>query len=361
MSIYKRGKTYWFHFWLDGIHHQQSTHQGNPRVARQMEAAYRTRLAKEGVGIVERKPAPTLREFVPRFLEANRTRIHEPRTIKFYEDQVAVLLRYEPLAKARLSDIDERLIEDFVQHRRAQIYRKKPLAISTVNRALSTLRKLLGMAYDWRELERIPRVRKLKGEAMREFVLSQSDEKVYLEAAPPLLRDIAIAMLDEGLRDDESLSLMKADFSFEESEDYEFGYLHVREGKGPNAERYVGLTERAAAMFKERIGSSQSEFIFAGKSGKPMLVTSLNHLHAKLRKTLKLPKEFVLYCFRHTCFTRLGEAGEALPAMRDMAGHSSILVTMRYVHPSRKAVGGLTSRQSARNQRAQAELAETGK
>jgi len=39
MSIFKRGRTYWFHFLYDGQHVQRSTKQGNPRTARQIEAA----------------------------------------------------------------------------------------------------------------------------------------------------------------------------------------------------------------------------------------------------------------------------------------------------------------------------------
>jgi hypothetical protein len=60
MSIYKRGKKYSYHFWFNGDHIQESTKQGNPRVARQIEAAHRTALAKGEVGIFERKPAPIL-------------------------------------------------------------------------------------------------------------------------------------------------------------------------------------------------------------------------------------------------------------------------------------------------------------
>jgi hypothetical protein len=53
VSIFKRGSVYWYHFIFNGQHIQQSTKQGNPRVARQIEAAYRTALAKGEVGILE--------------------------------------------------------------------------------------------------------------------------------------------------------------------------------------------------------------------------------------------------------------------------------------------------------------------
>src|ERR1700687_3352426 len=53
MTIFKRGKTYWYHFIFSGEHIQESTKQGNPRVARNMEAAHRTALAKGEVGFRE--------------------------------------------------------------------------------------------------------------------------------------------------------------------------------------------------------------------------------------------------------------------------------------------------------------------
>jgi len=46
MGIFKRGSVYWYHFLFNGDHIQHSTKQGNPRTARQIEAAHRTALAK---------------------------------------------------------------------------------------------------------------------------------------------------------------------------------------------------------------------------------------------------------------------------------------------------------------------------
>jgi hypothetical protein len=64
MSIFKRGNVYWYHFLFNGEHVQKSTKEGNPRIARQIEAAHRTALAKGEAGIADRKPMPTLAEFI---------------------------------------------------------------------------------------------------------------------------------------------------------------------------------------------------------------------------------------------------------------------------------------------------------
>jgi hypothetical protein len=47
MSIFKRGKVYWYKFMWHGELIRESTKQGNDRKARQIEAAHRTRLAKQ--------------------------------------------------------------------------------------------------------------------------------------------------------------------------------------------------------------------------------------------------------------------------------------------------------------------------
>ena len=57
-----------------------------------------------------------------------------------------------------------------------------------------------------------------------------------------------------------------------------------------------------------------------------------------MRAELKLSKEFVIHSLRHTMLTRMGEAGaDAFTIMR-IAGHSSVTVSQRYVHPSPEAV-----------------------
>ena len=80
--------------------------------------------------------------------------------------------------------------------------RRRSLVVSpaSVNRELATLRRLLRLAHEWNVVSRVPRIRLLPGERNREFVLSYKQEKPYLECAPQPLKDIALLMLDTGLR-----------------------------------------------------------------------------------------------------------------------------------------------------------------
>ena len=62
---------------------------------------------------------------------------------------------------------------------------------------------------------------------------------------------------------------------------------------------------------------------------------------AKLRTRKCKPallQPWVLYSFRHTFLTRLGESGCDAWTLARIAGHSSIAISSRYVHPSEDAV-----------------------
>lgn len=75
--------------------------------------------------------------------------------------------------------------------------------------------------------------------------------------------------------------------------------------------------------------------VFAEGDGHAMLNTSLAHRHAKVRRALCLPAEFVLHSLRHTFCTRLGEAGAEAFLIQKLAGHHSVTVSERYVHQPR--------------------------
>jgi len=185
VAIYKRGRVYWYQFVFNNQRVQCSTKQGNPRVARQIEAAHKTRLAKGEVGLSEPKTMPTLREFGSRFQA--EIRVHcagKPRTVAFWEQKLMRLLEFMPLASAPLDKIKKALIARYVQKRQGNV------AVATINRELATLRRILYLAHDWNEIAAVPRIKMLQGERIRDFVLSHQQEKVYLDAAPQPLRDV---------------------------------------------------------------------------------------------------------------------------------------------------------------------------
>ena len=353
MSVYKQGKKgiYWYEFLFRAKRVRQSTRQRNGNVARQMEAAHRTALLKGEVGIKDRSKIPTVVQFVPRFEKAIETLCGDkPQTVGFYKSKLRLMLTYEPLKACRLDDVDEALVDSYKQHRTRQVSRYgRPLSPASINRELATLRRMLRLAQEWKVIDRVPRIRLLRGERNREFVLSFKDEKLYLEAAPDDLRDVAILMLDTGLRVGETLFLEWPSVRLKPAPGAEYGYVTVRAAAAKNAkQRHVPLTARAVAMLKG-LGPAKEGVVFHRRDGQPLYQTWLNEKHRKLRKMLKFPADFVPHSFRHTYGTRLGEAGaDAFTIMRLM-GHSTVVVSQKYVHPTPETMERAVQRMAALN------------
>jgi integrase len=194
----------------------------------------------------------------------------------------ALLLAFEALANRRLDEVDEAAVEAFTQARRQQV------GPATTNRGLAVLRRMLRLAHEWRMLDRVPRIHLLRGERNREFVLSRDQERIYLEFCPQILHDVALLMLDTGLGPAEALGLQWTDIHRD--------YLQIREGKTRYRARSVNLTSRVATVLESRRQGSTSAFVFAAGSKKPLLPSSLAHLHARVREGSNCPQSS---CYIH--------------------------------------------------------------
>jgi site-specific recombinase XerD len=217
MGVYRRGKVWWYKFNWKGETIRESTTQSNKRTPEQMQAARRTALAKAEVGIKRRERVPRLAEFAPRFTAAIETSCAEkPATVAFYKAKLKVLVNH--FGGRRLDEIEEAEIEQYIQKRAGtKSRRRQPLSPASVNRELATLRRLLRLAQEWKILDRVPRIRLLRGEHQREFVLSHQQEILFLEAAEGRgdLRDVATVLIDAGLRIRECLTLEWTDVRLE--------------------------------------------------------------------------------------------------------------------------------------------------
>lgn len=325
MSLYKRGDVWWYEFVFSGERIRESTKQANKRVAEQMAAARRTQLAKGEVGIKDKLKAPTLAEYATEsFLPHVEARkgAAKPKTLAFYRNNVANLLQFEKFAGARLDQIDVPLIDSYITRRR-----KMGKQISTVNRELATLRRMLILIPDLRpELGAIapPKIKLQAGENRRERIVSHEEEALYLEAAGPLLRDVAVVLFDCGFRPEEAQSLK---WSYVRN-----GMVENYEGKTPRARRSVPATPRVLEMLERRFTTAQLDWIFPAPTKTGHIGhDSVKKQHAAALKASKV-QPFVIYSLRHTCLTRWAESGMNPYELMRRAGHADLVTTMRYVH-----------------------------
>ena len=214
MGVYKqpKSKNWWFKFTWNGEQIRESTKQTNKRVAEQMEAARRTAMAKGEVGIRDRAPVPTLKQFAEQqFLPFVRsTFAAKIKTRVYYENGVKNLLAFDRLAGEKLNGITTDRISEYATKRQsAEGKNGKLLQVASLNRELQVLRRMFHLAEEWGQVEKaLPKVKMLSGEKHRERVLTGAEEDCYLQGAssramerhaePGLLRDVAMILLDCG-------------------------------------------------------------------------------------------------------------------------------------------------------------------
>jgi len=169
-----------------------------------------------------------------------------------------------------------------------------------------------------------------------------------LAAATGNLHDIALLIIDTGLRMGEVLSLEWCDVRLDPADCAKYGYLTVRSRKSKNSKsRNVPLTDRVSRMLKELAGSKPVGLVFCRGDGSGLVQTWVNEQHRAIRDLLKLPTECVPHSFRHTFGTRLGESGADAFTIMKLMGHSTVTVSQRYVHPSPESVELAVERMAA--------------
>lgn len=331
MAVFKRGGVYWFHFWHRGVHIQRSTNQGNKQVARDLQAVYRSKLVKGEAGIEEREPAPRLRDFGQVFLDnaaVGRRKAPKETTISFYADALNQILAFEPLADCKLDAITSELVERFVRSKKAT------LSAARINGMIRTLRRCLQVAMELQLISKVPKLTILQGERERTFVLSPEQERVYLDGCPQPLRDVAILSLETGVRLGEACNLKWDDIHLEPVNGSRFGFIHVRHSKTRYGIRDIPLTERAGRMLAARYEARRSLWVFDNEQGTgPLSKSTLSHQHVVRKRLLKMLKDFVIHSLRHTMLTRLGATGSDAFLIKRIAGHSSVTVSEKYIHP----------------------------
>jgi integrase/recombinase XerD len=148
-------------------------------------------------------------------------------------------------------------------------------------------------------------------------------------------RAMVEAMLLGGLRRCEVLGLRLPDLRAGENR------VFIAAGKGGH-QRIVPLSPRfyatvAAYLSGERPDEAETDHVFCvlkgPRRGRPLSAAGLDQIIAGARARAGI-EHLTCHQLRHTCLTRLREAGMALEAVQAQAGHRSIESTRIYLHLS---------------------------
>lgn len=146
-------------------------------------------------------------------------------------------------------------------------------------------------------------------------------------------RAMVEAMLFGGLRRCEILGLRLEDLRPGERR------LFIAEGKGghqrlvPISNRFFGTVAEYLQMERPQHSTTDRVFVVlkGPRRGSPLSAAGVDEIMTGACQRANLPR-LTCHQLRHTCFTRLREAGMALEAIQAQAGHRSIESTRIYLH-----------------------------
>jgi integrase len=169
-----------------------------------------------------------------------------------------------------------------------------------------------------------------------------------LAAAPEPVASVAAVLVDTGLRPEECFRLRWEAITWSNGR---HGTFLVTHGKTAAARRILPMTPRVRMILEcrwESAGKPVEGWVWPAPTRSGHLESSsLKKQHARAfreaadeaKRNNKRPlRPFVLYSLRHTFLTRLGESGCDAWTLARIAGHSSVTMSTRYVHPSQDAV-----------------------
>lgn len=257
----------------------------------------------------------TLAEFSKRFLDWVKTARLEPESRKYYESGWRMLSQ-TPIAAMRLTPITTDEAE-------ALRFDHSP---ANANRALRTLRRMLGKAAEWGVIAVAPKI-KLEKEEGRSAIIDAEAEAKLLAVAKQPLRDILIIVLDTGMRPGEVFPMRWEDILWDRKT------IFIPRGKTPRSRRHLPISERVLAILQPRHNDQREGWVFPSDS-KSGHVTTVAKAFEEAREAAGLSKEIKLYSARHTFATNLMGATGNLPLVMRALGHTNAQTAMIYQHPS---------------------------
>jgi integrase len=317
MGLHLRGRIWYADYYADGRRVQESTGTANERKAEKFLAL---RISEVHRGVHTRRVRVPLSELWERYFEY--AKVHK-RSWKRDEQMYGNLSRI--LGQVNLDSITPSRVEDFQQHRVREV------SPATVNRELALLKHMLNLAERWnlRQGQNPVRLVKFLAEDNLQFqTLSKEAEQALLACCPSYLQDMIVFALNTGLRCGDIFNLQWKEVDFDRRRLSAFVQKTRRVLIIPLNDAAYGVLEAWSAMRK-------GPYVFFNQ----MTSDRFRDLKAGFKLACKQAglEGVTWHTLRHTFASRLLAKGADIVTVKELLGHSTIVVTMRYAHTNVEA------------------------
>jgi len=267
---------------------------------------------------------PTLTDFAENYLSYVRDTIKK----RSWKRDELCLKHLRTFYKGRqLSEIKPHDVDDYKSSRLNEV------SPATVNRELEVLRHLFNLADRWNKFfgkNPVSRAGLLPLNNQKERILSLDEEKRLLTSCDTYLRNIIITALYTGMRKSEIISLKWENIDL----DSNIITIDQTNSKSKKARRMPINTVVRRLLLEQRLKSAVNDYVFLSSKGTPYLRQDSLNRAFKLALQKAEIKGLRFHDLRHTAATRMIESGYSIVAVKEILGHSSLDMTMRYAHPN---------------------------
>ncbi|PIQ88729.1 MAG: hypothetical protein COV72_06610 [Candidatus Omnitrophica bacterium CG11_big_fil_rev_8_21_14_0_20_42_13] len=316
MAIYKKGEDYWIDYYALGKRKREKI--GASKVlAENVLRKRKLQIAENRFLDIKKEEKIKFEEFADEYLELH-CKVNNKSWHKSDYFNLRKLKSY--FAGRYLYEITPKDIE------RYKAESLKSVTKATVNRVLNCLSSLYNRAIEWGKAANNPMrtVKLFKAENKRLRYLEKEEIVKLLANCSNHLRPIVIVALNTGMRKGEIFGLKWYDVDFER------GIIHLLNTKN-GEKREVPMNEQAkTALIKVR-KHPQSAYIFSNKDGRPYTAVRKSFFTALKNAGII---NFRFHDLRHTFASHLVMSGVDLNTVRELLGHKSLEMTLRYSHLS---------------------------
>jgi integrase len=326
LGVFKRKNKYWIDYYDSQKNRiQESSHSSSKRDAEDLLSIRKSEILR---GTFKRPVKITFKELGTKYMEY--AKVNKRSWLR--DQQMLESLTKFLGSERQVKEIYPADIEGFKLHRR------KEVSSSTVNRELALLKRMFNLAIDWDLYLGSNPVRKVKffQELNMGFrTLTMEEEKKFLASATPYIQDIAIFALNTGLRIGEIPSLTWR------SVDLENNLLSVF-GHKTNKIRAVPINTGARRVLEYWALGRKSEFVFYNhETGNPFVDLKAGFALACRKARIE---GVTWHTLRHTFASRVVACGVDVVTVQQLLGHSTVTVTMRYIHTNLDAKRNATQK-----------------
>ncbi len=222
-------------------------------------------------------------------------------------------------------------------------YLKSYCAASTVQRQISTLTRFFGFAHKCGLIETNPfavvKQRGVPNRAAEKFLSVEELDRLLTELGKVSDRQYVLGLLlaSLGLRIAEARELSHSDFITAPD-----GSIEVRVHRKRDKYQLLPLREDVWQVVRDYLGHEPNQFdarpVFLNPSGNRISADGMRDWVEKAAKKAKITKPITPHWIRHSTATHLLDQGASLENVMWLLGHSSILTTKIYLHPTDKKI-----------------------